>query len=376
MPAFLGTANPGLGTVERQPQTTAPGGGGPFTRHSRKARLRAFSTTGNAYGALITQSLKAVGGYIRQLNLLVQASGGVGTTTNATAAADAPFNAIQSLILRDPFGEPIVQCGGFALRLINMYGGQIAQWDAANPSNLPNFVDTATSGNFTLRESIPIEALSDAYCSLPSMNAAAQPTLTITLAAASAVYTTSPSPTVPTVEVAVEESYWAAPLDDPSLAPPDVGSSAQWSEAVCAASIGSAATVNLTLPRVGTWIHSLILVLRNSANARIDQYPETIDFWVDGTPYYSEPQNVREDLMFEQFGQTRPTGVMVYTFRDSMQALVSEADTADEWLHTTPGTLLEVRGTWGTIASAPGTLTVLTGEVYPLGGVPHTHMHV
>jgi hypothetical protein len=373
----LGLPNPMLGTVERQPQTTAaPGAAGPFTRHSRKARLRAFEVTGQAYGALITQSLKAVGGHLRKLDLRVQASGGTGTTTNATAAADAPYNAISSLIFRDAFGEPIVQCDGFGLRLINMYGGQVAQWDAADPANLPSFSALATTGNFTVRMAIPIEALSDAYCSLPSMNAAAQPTLEINLAAAASVYTTSPSPTVPTVAVAVEENYWAAPLDDPSLGPPDVGSSAQWSQAVAAQSIGSASNTNVTLPRVGTWIHTLILVLRDSTNARVDNWPNTIDFWVDGTPYYSEPEAVREDLMFQQFGQTQPTGVLVYSFRDSLHAMVSEADTADEWLHTTPGTLLEVRGTWDTISNAPATLTCYTGEVYPLGGRPHTHLHV
>jgi hypothetical protein len=41
---------------------------------------------------------------------------------------------------------------------------------------------------------------------------------------------------------------------------------------------------------------------------------------------------------------------------------------------TTPATLLEVAGTFGTIANAPATITAVVGELFPLGGIPYTHL--
>jgi hypothetical protein len=71
---------------------------------------------------------------------------------------------------------------------------------------------------------------------------------------------------------------------------------------------------------------------------------------------------------------TRPTGVIVYTFRNSVQTFVSTADTYDLVLPTSPATLLESVGTWGAIANVPGQLYQITGELFPLGGIPYSHL--
>jgi hypothetical protein len=361
----LQRAQPELSTVERQPQTTQAAAIGPFTRHSRKASLQAFERAGLVFSASLREQLKPVGGYLRALNILVQGAGGTG----GTFEPDGPYNAIQSLLLRDPFGEPIVQADGYALRLIDMYGGQGGFWNAADPANLPSFAGTPP--NTVTRIRVPVEVTSsDAYCSIPLLNAAAVPSLDITLNTEDAIFATLPAPD-PTYTVRVEEEYWVAPVDNPSLAPPDVGSSAQWSIAPGNPLIGSGANVAVELPRKGAWIHTLILVLRDSLGARIDSFPNPMELWIDGTPYLMEPLTRRTDEMFETFGVTRPTGVMVYTFRDSVMP-AAYPDTADEWLHTTPGTLLEIRGTWGTIANAPARLDVITGECYPNSGSPYS----
>ena len=166
-----------------------------------------------------------------------------------------------------------------------------------------------------------------------------------------------------------------APIDQPQVGPPDVGSSAQWSEARAAAGVASASFQRIQLPRVGTFIHTLILTLRDSTGARIDAFPSSdLALWVDGVPLVQETFNERVDLMWRQFGVTRPTGVLVYSFRDAVQTAVSSADTYDLLLPTTPATLLEVAGTWGTIANAPAQLIVTTGELFPTGGIPYTHL--
>lgn len=375
--ATLQTANPSMGTVSRQPQTTgqpAAPGAAPFSRLSRQGQILGPALAGQAFGALWTPILKPVGGYMRQLVLTVTAvSGGA---TAATASADAPWNVIQNLFLRDPFGQPVIQASGYSLFLINIYGGQYGMLGVGNnPATLPSFsaVNT-TTGAFNFRLMIPLEMDSSGYCSLPSMNAASQPQLQVQLNPSATVYS-SITGTVPTVTTVANETFWMAPVDHPEIAPPDVGSSGQWSEARAAAGIASAQFQRIQLPRVGTFIHTLILVLRDSTGARVEAYPSSdLTLWVDGVPVLFETLQERTDKMYAQFGTTRPTGVIVYTFRDSVQSAVSTADTYDLILPTTPATLLEVSGTWGTISNAPATLTAVTGELFPVGGIPYTHL--
>lgn len=346
----------------------------PFARLSREMEILGPDQAGQAFGALWTPILKPVGGYLQKLRFGVLASGGSGT--GAVLSADGPYNTIQNLFLRDPFGQPVVQADGYSLLLINLYGGQAGMLGFGNlPSAMPSWSAVAANGNFTFWIDVPFELDSSGYGSLASMNASSQPQLQVQTNTSAVVYSTPPSVTVPTLELIANEEFWAAPVDHPEVAPPDVGSSGQWSVARAQSTVASAAFQRIVLPRVGTWIHTLILVLRDSTNARIDQWPTTdLTLWVDGVPIIFERFAERTDKMFRQFGVTRPTGVIVYTFRDSVQTAVSTADTYDCLLPTTPATLLEVAGTFGTISNAPATITAITGEVFPVGGIPYTHL--
>lgn len=374
----LQTAQPALGTVSRQPQTTAtPASAGvPFTRMSRQMQILGPVSAGQIFGTLFTPPIKPAGGYIRFYPLYVTASGGNGGTTGAVASADAPYNVLQNVFLRDPFGQPIIQADGYSLYLIDLYGGQSGMLNIGNnTATLPSFSNVATSGNFNLRFHLPLELDSSGYCSLPAMNAASQPSIWVQLNPNTVVYTTSPVPTLPTLQLQLDEEFWAAPVDNPQFAPPDVGSSAQWSVTKAPTGIASSQFQRVVLPRVGTYTNTLILVLRDSTGARIDAFPSTdLSLWVDGVPHLYETFNERQDKMYTAFGVTRPTGVIVYTFRNSVQTAVSTADTYDLILPTSPATLLEEVGTWGTISNAPAQLYQITGELFPLGGIPYTHL--
>lgn len=374
----LQVAQPSIGTVSRMPQTTTSPSSStdvPFARLSREMEILGPDQAGFAFGALWTPILKPVGGYLQKIRLGAITSGGSGGS--AAGSADAPYNLYQNIFLRDPFGQPVFQADGYSTLLINMYGGQAGMLGFGNvPSTMPSFTAiSATTGGFTLWMDIPFELDSSGYGSLASMNASSQPQLQIQLNPSGTFYATPPASTLPTIELIANEEFWAAPVDAPNIAPPDVGSSAQWSVARAQSTVSSAAFQRIVLPRVGTWIHTLILVLRDSTNARIDQWPATdLTLWVDGVPIIFERFVERTDKMFRQFGVTRPTGVIVYTFRDSVQSAVSTADTYDCLLPTTPATLLEVAGTFGTISNAPATITAITGELFPVGGIPYTHL--
>src|SRR5215831_5799039 len=367
----LQVANPSQSTVSRMPQTTAqpttPAGAAPFTRLSRQGQILGPAQAGNAYGSLWTPTLKPVGGYLRLLSYTVTMQGQTGAAA-ATLQQDAPYNLIQNLFLRDPYGQPIIQADGFSLNLIDFYGGQRGMLGFNNDVGAkPSFVTpvlAAGASNFSYNLELPLEMDSSGYCSLASMNAASQPQLQVQFNPLASVYATVPS-TPGTITATINEPFWMAPVDNPQIAPPDIGSSGQWSVTRAQTLISSSAFQRIVLPRVGTFIHTLCLVLRDTgtspANQRVNSFPTSdLSLWVDGVPILFEGLNERQDIMFQEFGSysfnpvaapsfgKAPMGVVNYSFRESVQTAVSTADTYDLLLPTTPATLLEVAGTWGT----------------------------
>lgn len=387
--AALQRPAPHQSRVARQVQTTATpdaGGGGhsPFHRHSRQASITAFDVTAVAYSGLVNQTLKPVGGYIDRLELLLKATGGVAGGTNAVAAADAPWNAVTTGILRDPYGQDVWDLSGWeGLRFLPMFCGAGGFWNSADPLSWPSFSAVAASGNFTARSMIPISLYTNGYTALASMNAAAEPQLRLQIAANTTVYSTPPGTTQPTLEVRCEEHYYAIPIDDPNREPPDLGSSWQHHQVTAPQSITTSSSTDVQLPRTGTWITGIGLVLRDSTQVRIEAFPDPIRLAVDGVDLYNEPFAALTDRIYRQFGyvaaaagtaNARPTGAIWYTFQDGTEQAPSKADTGDFYLPTTPGTLLEIKGTWGTVSNSPGQLTVITSELYPNSGIPYGHL--
>lgn len=374
----LQNANPASQTVSRRAQTTAPPQAVSFVRESRKCNLLAFAAAGNAFGGLITKTVKPTPGYLRGLWLVATGTGGVNGTKTVTAGTDAPYNLYQSIQLRDAFGTVVYNADGFGAYLIHLYSGQVGANGLQNPASdaFYSAINTGATGtgNFTFSLYIPLEFDPDtAYCALPSMNTAAQMQLTIQLGTSAAFYTdTTGTPgTAPSIEVDCYEEYWAVPLSDPALAPPDDGSSHQWTSSQASATIASGSNARIQLPDVGSYISTLIVCMRNSLNARSDQpYNSDLELWVDSVPIRQEHPNLLFGRMYRQFGITRPTGVAVYTWRDSVGHNVN-IDDMELLLPTTPGTLLELfSGAWGTITSGPDTVQTYTGKLYPVSSVP------
>ena len=370
--------NPAAQSVGRLPQTTqGVPTGGPFIRYAEEAVALAYSSAGIAFGGVVNLPLTAVPGFLRALWITIQASGGSGTTTAAVAAADAPYNVITQLTLRDASGQPIYPAiDGYGLWLINLYGGQCGQGGRQNPSFLQSFSAVAVSGNFLFKLWVPLEFNSSGYCSLPADNTAELPKLMINLnSAAGGVYTTAPAPTVPTLTVTVEESYWAVPNNMPDLAPFDVGASAQWLLTTSGQNPPSNAYMRVLDQGVGQFVHTKIFVFRDSTGARADLWPTSIETWIDQFQYRFERQDSRADLLQKQFGLTltgnngaagtRPVGVFAWTWRDSVENEVSAADDAENILVTTGSTKFEVGGSWATNANQPAQLSCYTGMIFP-----------
>lgn len=405
--ATLQTPNPAAATVSRGPQTTA-GTGGPFIRLSRKAKIQGFSSAGVAFGsAPVTTSLKPVGGYLRGLILFVQATGGTGAA--AVYAADAPWNTIQNLRFNDPSGQPIFTLDGYGLYLLNVYSGMgPGELSFQSPINAPSFTSPAATGNFQFKLWIPLELDSAGYCSLPGLNASAQPTIVITPNTSGAVYTTPPT-TVPTLTFTVTQSFWTLPVAAPNVTPPGLGSSSQWTQTQGQQTFGATAFARSAIPATGAWWHTAIMALRDSSanSIRVNNWPVSdLTFYVDGVPLELERYDERIDWVFQYFGVplnaqsgTFPTftqaaanatatnawttfpnpqtvGISVWSFRDSVRRAIGQDDTHDVLLPTTPATLIEIAGTAGSGGTAPFQLTAYVGQLYPdnPSNIPYTHL--
>jgi hypothetical protein len=370
---------------DRQPQTTAPAPVGPYTAQSRESEQFGFLVTGQALGSVISQPLVPTPGHARWLDLRVTASGGVNGSVTVAAAADAPWSAISQVQFRDAGGSPLHTYSGYQLYLLNLYGAQTGFWNGADPAALPSFsavsVGTAGTGNFAFRIKIPFELFGDAYCTIPMASQAAMPTLRSQLGASADLYTTAPG-TLPTVALSIHEAYWAIPLDNPNMVPYGDGSTSQWFSAPAPTAIPSASNTAVTLPPLGFFLHTLILVFRDSTGARSDSIlpgaTSQIELWVDQVPEYSIELGVLTDRMFQLFGVTRPAGVLVVTYRNSIAmptGPVSGIDDGTTYLPTNPGSILQLRSSaWGTFNNSPASVTALTGRLYAVGPTPSGHL--
>lgn len=370
---------PGQEAGRPQPQTTVQNPGGPFIRHSQPGRRAQYVSTANAFGQLITQPLVAVPGYIRAFRLRLAATGGVNTGQTVVAAADAPYNIASLITLRDAFGTPLIVGDGYSvLKLIPMFGQQFGLHAASDVANLPSFagvsVGGAGTGNFVLSSILPLE-FAKAYGVISGANASLLPNLQTTLNSSASVLTTPPS-TLPTIELDVDADFYWLP-EGVAVEPPGLGSTQQWVLQQANPTIPSASTTRVQIPRLGGYLTTIILILRGADGARVDAFPQRLRIYVDGVPLVDSRLDTFTDDMQIQFAGaaaaqwTRPTGVLAWSRKLSLnQETNGLLDTGETWLSTNPGTLIEIEGSpWGTISSAPGTLSVMVGQVVPTGAL-------
>lgn len=293
------------------------------------------------------------------------------------ANADAPYNVIQQVLFVDPSGTQLVQGGGYEIfHLVNKYGGQNGLWQFADPASLPTYsapsVGASGTGDFEFSSSLPLEA-AKGYGTISMANASQLPKVQFTLAPSSSVYSTAPG-TLPSMEIKMGLEYYWLPLNS-TIEPPGIGSTLQWNQQTGFPSIGSGTNLSVNFPRLGGYITTIILVLRDSTGARIDAFPNPISLYLDGVPIAAQkPLADVEDDMSNQFqfdsSNGRETGVLVFTRKTSLsQTSLGLFDTGEGYLSTNPGTSVQVQGTWGTIANAPAQLTILAGQFVPSGAM-------
>jgi hypothetical protein len=378
-------ANPGVGAAGRpQPQTTQEAVGGPFLRHAHTASRPGFLAAGSSvgvpgyFGSTISNPLPSAPGYLRYLDFQVSTSGSTSAGVSAYAL-DAPFNFLNLIQFKDPWGTPLLTGDGFSLlNLLHKYGGQglSSVWPACQPASLPSYVtQTATgagSGQFTFHSVIPAEGTKGYGC-ISIGNSSVMPSVLLSTSASTSVYTTPPATLPTSISVNVDEYYYDI---DPSypVVPPGNGTTFQTSVVLGNQSVAANASVRVQLPRTGGYLTNLILVARDSTNTRQDIWNSTgrIRLYVDGVPRFDENFTEMQDRMFAfSEGTTRDTGVICYNFKTSLsQTNYGLFDTLEEAMQTNPGTLLEIEMTpFGSGGTAPYQIQAIVTQLVPAGGI-------
>ena len=387
----LQVPSPALGTVSRLPQTspTPADASSPFVRLSREAMALTFDLTSQAFSANIVQQWKPVGGYIRRVRHEIISTGGSYTGTGTLNQKG--YSLIGTYLFRDPLGQPIINLDGDGLGFVNSFSGQIFLGFGARVSDLPSYVGVnTTTGAYTLNFWVPFELNSAGYCSIPSLSAAAQPTLQMTLNSSAAVYQTTTVTTASVFEIRAYTEFWTVPVNHPELGPPGLGSSAQWNYGIAAQKPANSTNTFVTVPLVGTFIHTLGFQIRDAASTPVRQnnWPTTdLTLRVDGVPIRYETDGNRADEMYLNTGTAgialsaaaasanlTTDGWRAYTFRRSVSQLIGQQDTHDLLLYTTPATLLEVGGTFGSTGTSPDSIYCYLGTLFPNAAIPYAHL--
>jgi hypothetical protein len=390
MPGAPSTATSGVAAGRPQPQTTVEAPGGPFIRHSQDGR-RSQYIAAPAFGGLVANPMVASPGYNKGYRLKITgttAAGTGGTITNA----DAPFAIGQLVTLKDAFGTPIIVAPGFhAFYLIPLFSGQFGMDETQNIANLPSYSPmVAASGAFSFSTYLPWE-FSKAYGLISGANASLLPTLQINIPASN--YAGAAPTTPPTLAFQVDVDFYWLP-QGVAVEPPGIGTTCQWVLQPCNPTIGSAAALNVQLPRLGGYLTTLMLELRDSTGARVAAtsggvgWPLRPRLLVDGVPLIdSDIVTLFDDMAIAvsvgslntgTIGTTPaagtlqtalPPGTLTFSRKTSLsQRQQGLFETGETFLSTNPGTQVEIAGfPWGTIANPPAVLNALVGQVVPSG---------
>ena len=207
------------------------------------------------------------------------------------------------------------------------------------------------------------------------------------------VFSAFPSASTHTVD---SDFYW---LPNVPADPPGIGTTQQWIYQPCNPPIASAASQLVQLPRLGGYLSTIILDLRDAAGLRVTENGTTNQGWpsrpkllIDGVPLVDSLfGTLAEEIAIvtgvgclqssaasSATGVTsgvadvpRPLGTMAISYKGSMsQRSLGLLDTGETYPSTNPGTQIEVAGfPWGTVVSGPMQLNAVCGQIVPSGAL-------
>lgn len=377
-----------------QPQTTAEPAGGPFVRHAPNGR-RAMYVDSQAFGGFMGRPMVSSPGWNRGYRVYWAATGGVNGTNTVAAKADAPWNVMQLIQMKDAFGTQLLTGPGWEIGYgVPKYGGQFGLGAMRDPLNSPQFsaisVGSSGTGDFTFGTYLPFE-FAKGYGVISGANAALLPVLQINVGTSSDLFSTAPGTAPAMTQTVDSDFYW---LPNVPADPPGIGTTEQWIYQPSNPTVPSAASQLVQLPRLGGYLTGIMLSLRDSTGARVDSYGTRPKLYVDGVPLVDSLLSTIEEDMAITTGigayaasaatvtsgtssntgtlpVARDTGVLYFSYKTSLaQTELGLLDTGEVFLSTNPGTQIEVGCfPWGSISNSPATLNAVVGQVVPSGAL-------
>jgi hypothetical protein len=372
------------------------GGATPFVR----ASAQHTEPTGYDVSTLMSASVQTLPdiqvpayGFLRSIILVVTTTGSAGTSV---FGPDAPWNALQNIVLQEPNGAQIANFpSGYDLYLANKFGGYQSSND---PRLSANYITTPAGGAFSFALRIPVEIdLRSGLGALPNQNSGALFRVKLNLASTStspagtALYTTVPPTTLPTVRVRAYAEEWDQPEASTNgvanqTVPPALNTTQYWSRQDFPINAGQS---NIRLTRMGNYLRNIVFVLRDATTAaRLAQdanFPDPATIYYDTRPLDTVSRAVWLDRLENRYGyggyvqgNTITTGaalagdtgggreysVWPFDFCHEFDGGVG-FENRDLWLPTYSSTRFEIGGTWG----GASTLSVLTNDVTIAGNV-------
>jgi hypothetical protein len=280
-------------------------------------------------------------GYLAAIDIDVS----VLTATNAATVAyteDAPYNFLNSVVLRDVNGE-LINITGYHLYLANLYFGytptlsRISSLDA----NVYSLVTGAgaTGGTFRFHLYAPtIINRRNLLGLVGNQDRAQRYSLRTDLDTTTTLYSTPPTNPGAITVTKIYENYAVPPAVNQFNVPqqqfPDAFGALHFITQTVSESVPvGGSTINHYVKRVGNTIRAIILVFRaNGLRATAEtNLPLGIQMKIGDTTIFNESVAYRRRIMFDRYGFDAPAGIVVYDWiTDVMMRAGSEF--GDDWI--------------------------------------------
>lgn len=361
-------------SVPQAPTRAEPQGLIPF-RDATQERTEIQTSDSGAISAG-TQNLERTvngSGYIYGLVVALEATA-AGNAANVAYDEDGPWNALESVVLRDVNGEE-VNVDGWSLYLANLINRDFAvdAVSASGDSSLYQAVtgSGATGGSFTIMLRVPVATnRRDLIGLLGNQDRAQQYELRTNIAPLSTIYSTPPTNAPTFVLQRFYESYAVPAAADangrPQQQTPDAYGTIRFTtQSVNPNAPVGGSTVNHYVSRIGNTIRWQALVFRSNgsrATAHVNA-PTNIRLKVGDEVLFNESYRYRRMRMFEQFGFNMPDGVLVYAF-DQDFAAAAGYELGRDWLRTVQIQQMQYEVTYPAgFGNTNNSLTILTDDM-------------
>lgn len=309
-------------------------------------------------------------GFLRGVYFKVTVTGGVGSGTAAIYQQDAPFSWISSIQFLDVNSAPIVfQITGFDLYLIYKYGGYML---TADPKQSEEYTQGGIGGNSVFTLYLPLEIRQrDGLGAMPNTSSNTAYKILLTVAATTAVFSTAPLPTLPTlcrIDV-IQDAYWEPQPTDlagrpQAQDPPAKDTTQYWSKSVY--SQAASGQITNTFKRLGYLHRNHVYTTKTTTLRASTQMPDPATIIYEGQQMTIQDRTLWRHMMARYFGYTGAVdtaggldlGVFVLPFTLDFGLGVG-AEMGNGYLPTTSGTRLELQG----VMAAAGSLEILVNDV-------------